>query len=61
MLAPLSREGRSLAADIVKYHLPEARIEYLEFPMTEDRAKLQAAWQQAVVKVGSYLNQRLLL
>ena len=43
VFAPLSREGRSLAADIVKYHLPQARIEYLEFPMTENGIKLQAA------------------
>jgi precorrin-2/cobalt-factor-2 C20-methyltransferase len=55
VLAPRSREGRSLAADIVQYHLPQARIEYLEFPMTEDAAKLQAAWQQAVTKVGTLL------
>jgi precorrin-2/cobalt-factor-2 C20-methyltransferase len=58
VFAPLSREGRSLAADIVKYHLPQARIEYLEFPMTEDGAKLQAAWQQAVTKVGSHLANK---
>lgn len=58
IFAPLSRDGRSIAADIVKYHLPQVRIQYLEFPMTEDHIRLQAAWLNAVAEVGRQLNNK---
>ena len=56
--APMSQDGRSIAADIVKYHLPEARIEFLKFPMTDDSAKLESAWAKAVIEVGGYLDTK---
>jgi precorrin-2/cobalt-factor-2 C20-methyltransferase len=58
IFVPLSRDGRSIAADIIKYHLPQAQILYLEFPMTENQAKLQAAWENAVAEVGRYLENK---
>lgn len=58
IFAPQSRDGRSIAADIIKYHLPQAQILFLEFPMTENQAELQTAWKNAVTEVGRHLNKR---
>lgn len=58
VFAPLSRDGHSIAADIVKYHLPQAQIQYLEFPMTEDKVKLQSAWLNGVAEVGKHLSNK---
>lgn len=46
----------SLALSIARPHLaPGARIERLEFPMTRDEAKLQAAWNLAAERTAAIL------
>ncbi len=57
IFAPASRDSRSLAGEIINYHLPASPIEYLEFPMIEDRIRLELAWDDAAAKVGPCLDK----
>lgn len=41
-----------IAATLAAAHVPAERIERLEFPMTEDRGRLEAAWNGAAERVG---------
>ncbi len=56
IVAPMSREGRSLAGDILRYHGLESKTEYLFFPMTNVEEELIIAWENAALQVKSHLN-----
>ena len=52
---PGNRDGHSLAGEIVRYHLPDAPLEFLEMPMTHDRAVLEAAWRDGAERIRESL------
>ncbi len=56
IIAPESRDGRSLAGEILRYHQLESKTEYLHFPMTNVAEDLVTAWEKAASKVKSYLK-----
>lgn len=57
IIAPKSRNGRSLAGNILSYHELEAKTEYLYFPMTRVAEDLVAAWENAALQVKTYLTE----
>lgn len=58
IFAPASKEGRSLAGEIINRHIPETAVEYLDFPMTTDKERLHKAWDEAVSRIGFCLNNQ---
>ncbi len=56
IIAPMSREDRNLARDIIEYHRLESKTEYLSFPVTNVAEELIRAWENTAVKVKSYLH-----
>ncbi len=56
-VAASSKNSYSLAAAIIKPHLPrENAFERLDFPMTYERERLEAAWQENAQKVAHALE-----
>lgn len=56
IIAPESRDGRSLAGEILRYHELDGKTEYLHFPMTNVAEELVTAWENAVLQVKSCLK-----
>lgn len=56
--ASSSKNDYSLACDIVRHHLqPGTPVEYLAFPMTFNRDRLEGAWQANCERVVEVLGQ----
>ena len=57
VFAPASRDGHSLAGEILANYIPEAKIEYLDFPMTTEQAELEKAWNEAAARIVAKLEE----
>ena len=57
IIAPMSRDGRSLVGSILRDYGLERKIEYLSFPTTNVVEELIAGWEKAVAKVKTYLKE----
>ncbi|TCL74072.1 precorrin-2/cobalt-factor-2 C20-methyltransferase [Hydrogenispora ethanolica] len=55
--APGNHGGQSLAGAIVRHHLPDAPLEYLEMPMTREREALETAWREGAGRILASLSR----
>jgi precorrin-2/cobalt-factor-2 C20-methyltransferase len=54
--ASSTKNHYSLAHNIVRKHLPDARVERMAFPMTRDKEVLQSAWEKGARRVLEVLE-----
>ncbi|NLW47134.1 MAG: precorrin-2 C(20)-methyltransferase [Firmicutes bacterium] len=57
IVAPVSRDGLCLAGNILNDLGFESKTEYLSFPRTNEVEELIVAWEDAVLKVKTYLKE----